>query len=95
MLYATQNVLDIANVTDLGELHEADFEMEARLRGPTQFAFELEQRVEESDQVLFRKSIGTRCKGPLFLDAATIFSSRPSFSINRSLMRPINSRTYC
>src|SRR5262249_29009293 len=40
ILNVAKDILDIANVTDLRELHESNFQMESRLRRPTQFAFE-------------------------------------------------------
>src|SRR5438477_2265120 len=48
ILNVAKDILYIANVTDLRELHESDFQMEPRLRRPTQFAFEPEQSVEET-----------------------------------------------
>src|SRR6185295_13738039 len=53
--------------------------MESRLRRPTQFAFEPEQCVEESDQILLREFIGTRSKRTFFLDAAHDFFLEPEF----------------
>src|SRR6185503_18613934 len=65
-----EHILYIPHVADLRELNEPHLEVKPRLRRRPQFAFQLEEHVEESDQILFREGRGAIVQSALLLRTA-------------------------
>ena len=69
-LYFAQDIFDVSNVADLGEFDESDLKVKSCLRCPPEIAFDSQEHVEETDQILFRKGLCASGKCTLFFSAS-------------------------
>jgi hypothetical protein len=76
-LYFAQDIFDVSNVADLGEFDESDLKVKSGLRCPPEIAFDSQQHVEETDQILFRKGICASGKCTLLFGASNDLFRQP------------------